>query len=270
MIIRTAVILLCACSITLSQNVKQPQTGPQPSNRPANTPRGKWEVAREAFMASRFPYLYGFKGDTSRLTAHWDTVQASSSTATVHHLSFSSSANTIELLVSGNGAHETQVLTVQPQHVPDWLSVTPLQQKLVVGKATVARFTIRVKHSAPVNKETSVRFLIQSAGQQWQKDVAILVEPPKTFEVFQSYPNPFNPSTTISYQLPIDGKVSLKVYNTLGQLVTTIVDGQQTAGYHQEIFNGSSLASGVYVYRLTGPGVDGKQQVQQHKMLLVK
>jgi len=65
-----------------------------------------------------------------------------------------------------------------------------------------------------------------------------------------NYPNPFNPSTTISYELSTVSNVSLIVYDVLGRNVATLVDGIQQSGYHQVNFNGSNMASGLYYYRL--------------------
>ena len=73
---------------------------------------------------------------------------------------------------------------------------------------------------------------------------------PRAFSL-SNYPNPFNPSTTILYTLPTGGHSVLNVYNTLGQLVVTLVDDHQTAGQHTVVLDGSGLASGVYFCRLT-------------------
>ncbi len=71
---------------------------------------------------------------------------------------------------------------------------------------------------------------------------------PTAFSLEQSYPNPFNPSTTIRYGLPQDADVTLEVFNTLGQRVALLVSEKQAAGYHETRFTAAGLASGAYFY----------------------
>jgi photosystem II stability/assembly factor-like uncharacterized protein len=93
---------------------------------------------------------------------------------------------------------------------------------------------------------------------------------PSAFGLEQNYPNPFNPQTKIEFEIPTASRVSLKVYNSLGEEVVTLVDNVMNAGTHAVEWNGknrfnSTVASGVYFYRLTADNF-----VQTKKMLLVK
>ena len=89
---------------------------------------------------------------------------------------------------------------------------------------------------------------------------------PNTFVLAQNYPNPFNPSTVISFQLPVAGSVSLKVYDILGNEVATLVNEVKPAGYHSVEFNAIGLASGIYFYKLQ----TGQSFVQTKKFILIK
>ena len=145
------------------------------------------------------------------------------------------------------------------------------QDELVLKKIdakgeTDAAFSFDIKRDAPVNVKDSVEFLITDNKSVFQKKLFILnYNPPANYKLEQNFPNPFNPVTTIQYQLPVDAKVTLKVYDILGAEVTTLVNEVQQAGYKQVRFNASTLASGVYVYRLaTGNYISIK------KMMVVK
>ncbi|MFH0990090.1 MAG: endo-1,4-beta-xylanase [bacterium] len=81
---------------------------------------------------------------------------------------------------------------------------------------------------------------------------------PESYRLENNYPNPFNPITQIAYSVPQSSYISLKVYNLLGQEVATLFDGVRQSGKYIATFNGEGLASGVYLYRLTGtPSVSG-------------
>lgn len=88
---------------------------------------------------------------------------------------------------------------------------------------------------------------------------------PDSYQLSQNYPNPFNPSTKINFTIPVNGQVSLKVYNILGKEVMSLVNDIMPAGKHEITFNGSNLNSGTYFYRLQSGNF-----VETKKMLLVK
>ncbi len=77
---------------------------------------------------------------------------------------------------------------------------------------------------------------------------------PTDYTLYQNYPNPFNPTTKIKYSLPKSSFVQLKIFDLLGNEITSLVKGEQTAGYHEVEFNASSLSSGIYFYRLEAGG----------------
>lgn len=127
-------------------------------------------------------------------------------------------------------------------------------------------FFINVQHpsstnGAPFNVSTTVSIVgfplvgIEGEGQMM----------PKNFELKQNYPNPFNPSTTIKFSVPKDGNVSLKVYDTKGQLVRTLVNQRVIAGNYSADFDAVGLASGIYFYSMETPGFK-----ETKKMILIK
>ncbi|HHE54858.1 MAG TPA: T9SS type A sorting domain-containing protein [Caldithrix abyssi] len=115
-----------------------------------------------------------------------------------------------------------------------------------------------------------------AGGDNWQIDNVTLTDTltaiadnsnqlPVRYELSQNYPNPFNPTTKINVALPKAEKVEIEVFNTLGQKVRTLFDGDLPAGIHKFEFDGSGLASGIYFYRIKA----GKF-VATKKMVLMK
>lgn len=142
--------------------------------------------------------------------------------------------------------------------IPDWVQDTmyvsyladPLAGNTVQGnhsQTQVAVMWLRV----PVSVITSV----SQTGE----------ELPEAFSLGQNYPNPFNPSTTITFSMPKQEFVTLKVFNTLGQEVKTLINGARQGGTHEVTFDAGNFPSGIYMYKLTA----GKY-VETKKMVLMK
>ncbi|HUI28937.1 MAG TPA: T9SS type A sorting domain-containing protein [Candidatus Acidoferrales bacterium] len=105
----------------------------------------------------------------------------------------------------------------------------------------------------------------QAAASSAVADSSAIISQQMQAGLMSNYPNPFNPTTRIPYNLSKSGHVTLKIYDILGREVATLVNENQEIGIHFANFDGSRLASGVYFYRLTAPGIS-----QVKKMLLTK
>ncbi len=85
---------------------------------------------------------------------------------------------------------------------------------------------------------------------EYSKVIEVNMQIPDKYQLYQNFPNPFNPSTTIKFDLPEPGRVKLSIYNILGEEVAVLIDSEKEAGYHAVAFDGSRYASGLYIYRL--------------------
>jgi len=105
----------------------------------------------------------------------------------------------------------------------------------------------------------------------YSKEVSVEIFP-SAYELFQNYPNPFNPTTTIKFTLQKAGLVTLKVYDILGQEVSTLIKDFLPAGKHKFNFDASGFASGVYIYRLeaTADGGQAGDYISTKKMTHLK
>jgi len=134
------------------------------------------------------------------------------------------------------------------------------------GEGKQITFTFDVNRNAPVNRKDTIDFTITSSdGIMMTKQFIFNYIAPKEFKLEQNFPNPFNPTTKIQYQLPQVAKVTLKVYDILGSEVATLVNEEQEAGYKEIQFNGVGYASGMYIYRL-----QAGNYISTKKMLMIK
>lgn len=132
------------------------------------------------------------------------------------------------------------------------------------GKTESVAFAI-----AAASTLSELRSSIARSREKYKNDIPTGVEKtedlPASFSLAQNYPNPFNPSTTIEYSIPAEGFVTLKVYDTLGREIKTLVSTIQKPGKYKIDFNGSDISSGIYFYTLkTG------SHIKSAKMVLVK
>jgi hypothetical protein len=93
---------------------------------------------------------------------------------------------------------------------------------------------------------------------------------PKQFQLSQNHPNPFNPTTTIKFQLPVDANVRIELFNSIGQKVSELLNGDLSGGVHEVTFEGSNLSSGIYYYTMNAIGKDGNNFTSTKKMILMK
>ncbi|MCW8812451.1 MAG: T9SS type A sorting domain-containing protein [Chlorobium sp.] len=109
----------------------------------------------------------------------------------------------------------------------------------------------------PINSVTVARENVQRAIQEYESNFASMTysaapatNPVRSYILYQNYPNPFNPITTIRYELPQDGVVTIDIYDILGQKVKTILNEFKKADRYEVTFNSTGLASGVYIYQM--------------------
>ena len=107
-----------------------------------------------------------------------------------------------------------------------------------MGSSQSQNFFLRIGHFYSTQIATAVN--------DWEVNGSLI---PDTYDLSHNYPNPFNPSTTVRYSLPRTAHVTLRIFNTLGQEIATLVDGEKNAGFYQVQWN-AAVPSGIYFYRL--------------------
>jgi hypothetical protein len=140
------------------------------------------------------------------------------------------------------------------------------EPKVIVGRdSTVWVCFTSVKNNRQQVFLSKIRVLYIVDGRLSNVQEESLRELPKVALLHQNYPNPFNPTTTIAFSIPQTSFATLKVFDLLGREVATLANEEMTAGSHARIFDGSELASGVYLYRLHAGSF-----VQTKKLLLLR
>lgn len=192
----------------------------------------------------------GATGQPTSVTFKWDSSQGASS----FHLQVSMKDDFTDTLIEESGiAGTSYALSGLTKDTTYYWRVRAL------GSTGISRF------SDPRSFTTSPATSVEQLGSQIPND----------FALSQNYPDPFNPSTTISYQLPVNSFVTLKVYDVLGREVKTLVDERQKAGEHSVTFDASRFPSGVYFDKLTavppeGTPLRGRKFSSVKKLVVIK
>jgi hypothetical protein len=183
----------------------------------------------------------------------------------------------INLALPTDGAITFSVRTATAEHLDQCqflIDSVSIAQFSGITDWKIATYPLKAGNHMLAWKNTSP---VSTAGKIWLDNVFLPPHALVTFAnagesavplmylLYQNYPNPFNPTTTIRYGLPQRSHVTLTVYNTLGQQVALLQNGEQGAGYHEVKFDARNLGSGVYFYKLHAGDF-----VETRRLLLVR
>ncbi|GMU96613.1 peptidoglycan DD-metalloendopeptidase family protein [Ignavibacterium album] len=141
-------------------------------------------------------------------------------------------------------------------------------ENYAIGDVKPGTYTIRSMNNTYVRTVTVAAGQIVNADQP--NDVDYNISIPENFALMQNYPNPFNPTTVISFKVPEPAFVQLKIYDMLGNEITTLVDEEKSAGEYHQFFDAYGLSSGVYVYTIIAQSFSGKVYRESKKMMFLK
>ena len=168
------------------------------------------------------------------------------------------------------------IVEVDPKSLPEWLSILDTGKAIEVEKGSQSPDKLLLKlfvKDAPSEAEAEFPLTLKdSAGHQWSFNVKVNMGSniPACYALYNNYPNPFNPSTTIRYALKESGHARLVIFNVLGQEVRNLVDKEQAVGLFTVKWdgrndNGEKVSSGMYFYRL-----EAGNFVRTKRMMLVQ
>lgn len=216
----------------------------------------RWDYARDperAKLKKVFRELINLKKNYPVFSTRDFELQVSSKMKRInlHH-------ETMNVVIIGNFGVTPGVIDPQFDHTGTWynffagdsIEVTDVNASMSLLPGQYAIYTTKKLPTPELDITTEVK-----------DGIAVVDE----YLLRQNYPNPFNPATTITYQIPESGNVTLKIYDVLGNEVATLVDGHQPQGLHNVVFDASRLASGVYMYKL-----QSKDFVSVKKMMVLK
>lgn len=184
--------------------------------------------------------------------------------------------NRLEIILENNTGQPLTGLQLSAKNLPEgWKTYPALHEAEAIPARGSDAFTFQLEAPAKAGAE-NISFQLRS--EEILKTWTARVEPaaaegeaiPEEFELHGNYPNPFNPTTTISYALPEAMQVKVEVYNLIGQRVAMLVNQRQTAGTHNIVWDASRSASGTYLYRVSAVAESGEFLFDEKKLTLIK
>ncbi len=199
-----------------------------------------------------------------------------SSGAKVYPVPADSKSNSISLTIANESTTEdASNVRVQVQRSPSgvkFASGSNLLKIVRAAKEMDASFSFDVGRDVKLNTKDTIEFQVSDRqGLLAYKSVVISYTGPTVYKLDQNFPNPFNPSTTIYYQVPVESKVKIMIYDILGREVKTLVNEPKEPGFFSAKFEANQIASGAYIYRMTAePIAGGKGYVAVKKLMVLK
>jgi hypothetical protein len=185
--------------------------------------------------------------------------------------SFGATVNLNEVLLSWSTTTETNNIGFEVQRSNDGIDYINIA--FVEAKGTITEtknYTFIEKNLEVGSYKYRLKQIDFDGKSEFSNVVEVEITAPDKYTLEQNYPNPFNPSTKIKFSLAADSRVTLKVFDILGQEVVTLINGRLSAGSHDVDFKAASLNSGVYFYRIDATGVNGANFTSVKKMILTK
>ncbi len=176
------------------------------------------------------------------------------------------SKNTLELWF--NDVSGDKIIELDTLNWTGWkLKSVDLSKLNSNGDIQFNSIVIRQNQSANLSGELYFDNLMSfsTTGVEQDNSTSLPVE----FQLFQNYPNPFNPNTTIKFSLPEDCRITITIYNSVGEMVKEVLNESQSKGLHQVDVDGSKLTSGVYFYSLNAISANGNKSYSSSKKLIM-
>ncbi|MHA1988891.1 MAG: invasin domain 3-containing protein, partial [Promethearchaeota archaeon] len=225
---------------------------------PIDVLQGMFDDWKDSLFAVVDPFLSEISVDPDSLPA--DGISKATITISPKNNSDTLLISGLQILLTNTGAGLLSPVT----DLGNGIYEATINASVAIGTDTISAMVISGSDTVSIFWKAIVRYLNPTSADDNSLS-------PNKFHLYQNYPQPFNPTTTIKYQIPIISYVSLKVFDVLGNEMESLVDQEKSAGTFEVDFDGAGLTSGVYFYTLKAIPVNGMTPFKESKkMILIK